>query len=71
MPTDEAALASARQDKDYPQDNDYHRHLAAEIVAMLPEARDDALRVLRLAHAILRLTPEPPQASDPQPRDAA
>ena len=43
MPEDEAALASARQDND-----DYMRHLAAEIVAMMPYVRDGALRVLRL-----------------------
>jgi hypothetical protein len=35
--------------------DDYERRLAAEIMAMLPEARDEALLVLRLVDAILNL----------------
>jgi hypothetical protein len=66
MTTDEAVLASERQDND-----DYERHLAAEIVAMLPYIRTEALKVLALVHEILRLTPEP-QPSEPQlPDDAS
>jgi hypothetical protein len=36
---------------------DYDRQLAAEIVAMLPNVREDAWRVLRLVVAILLLEP--------------
>ncbi len=35
---------------------DYERHLAAKIIALLPEARDDALRVLAYVDAILNLS---------------
>jgi hypothetical protein len=59
MPTDEAALAEARQANERYRD-DYERRLAAEIVALLPEDRDDALRVLATAHAILDLELPPP-----------
>ena len=56
MPTDEIAPASEGQ---Y---DDYERHLAAEIVAMLPYVRTDALKVLRLVDDILkRPRPEPPR----------
>jgi hypothetical protein len=41
-------------------DTDFDHHLAAEIVGMLPYVREDAVRVLRLARAILDL-PAPPQ----------
>jgi hypothetical protein len=58
---DEAALASECEDC-----GDYERHLAAEIIAMLPYDRADALRVLRLVDAILNLAPKP-QLSEPQP----
>ena len=54
MPTDEAALAELRQANAHYAD-DYERRLAAEIVAMLPEARDEALRVLAYVAAILNL----------------
>ena len=62
MPIDKAALATERQVFDKNSDaDDYHRHLAAEIVAMLPYVRTDALTVLRLVHDILQLTPERPR----------
>jgi hypothetical protein len=54
MPTDEAALAELRH-ANARFAADYERRLAAEIVAMLPEARDEALRVLTLVDAILNL----------------
>jgi hypothetical protein len=54
MPTDEAELASVRQANALCA-ADYERRLAAEIVAMLPEARDEALRVLAYVAAILNL----------------
>jgi hypothetical protein len=65
MTTDEATLAKEREDVD-----DYLRHLAAEIISMLPYVRADALRVLALVHETLKLTPEP-QPSEPQPSDGA
>jgi hypothetical protein len=60
MPMDKAELASLRQANER-YAADYDRRLAAEIVAMLPRARDEAALVLRFAHAILDLelpTPE-------------
>jgi hypothetical protein len=43
------------------QDNpdDYNRHLAAEIIAMLPYVRSDADRVLRFVHEMLNVTLQP------------
>jgi hypothetical protein len=35
--------------------SDYERHLAAEIVAMLPYVRRDAWRILRLVHEMLNM----------------
>lgn len=54
MPVDQAALAELRRANARFAAH-YERHLAAEIVAMLPEARDEALLVLRLVDAILNL----------------
>jgi hypothetical protein len=54
MPTDEAVLARVRQ-ANARFAAGYERRLAAAIVAMLPEARDEALRVSRLVDAILNL----------------
>jgi hypothetical protein len=45
MPTDEVAPAELRQASER-RAADNKRRLAAEIVAMLPEARDEARRVL-------------------------
>ena len=39
--------------------DDYGRHLAAEIIAMLPYARSDADRVLRFVHEMLNVTLQP------------
>jgi hypothetical protein len=64
MPTDEAALAELRQANAHFA-ADYERRLAAEIVAMLPEAREEALRVLAFVTAILNLELPPP--SEPAP----
>jgi hypothetical protein len=61
MPMDEAALAELRQANAH-YAADYERRLAAEIVAMLPEARDEALHVLAYVDAILSL--ELPPASE-------
>ena len=40
-------------------DDDYDRHLAAEIIAMLPYVRSDADRVLRFVHEMLNVTLQP------------
>jgi hypothetical protein len=70
MPRDEVALAELRQ-ANHPYVASYERRLAAEIVAMLPEARNEALRVLALVDAILNLPveePHPPtQGEEPGP----
>jgi hypothetical protein len=47
---------AGREDPD-----DYGRHLAAEIIAMLPYARSDADRVLRFVHEMLNVTLQPPE----------
>jgi hypothetical protein len=56
---DHAAL-DLEQDKD-----DWLRHLAAEVVAMLTTAREEAWAVLRMAVEMLKIAPdriaEPPQ----------
>jgi hypothetical protein len=39
--------------------DDYERHLAAEIIAMLPYVRSDADRVLRFVHEMLNVTLQP------------
>lgn len=39
--------------------DDYDRHLAAEIIAMLPYVRSDADRVLRFVHEMLNVTLQP------------
>ena len=54
MPTDEAEFAELRQANER-HAADYERQLAAEIVAMLPEAREEAKRVLAFVDAILNL----------------
>jgi hypothetical protein len=55
MPMDEAALAEVRQANAHFA-ADYERRLAAEIVAMLPDDRDGARRVLAYIDAILNLS---------------
>ena len=47
----------------------YQRRLAEKIVAMLPEARDDARRVLAVVDAMLalELPPREPEPSEPRP----
>jgi hypothetical protein len=59
MPTDEALIARVRLANAH-HAADYERRLAAEIVAMLPPAREEALRVLAYVAAILNLEPPPP-----------
>ena len=54
MPTDEAALAEVRQANERDDAEYYERHLAAEIVAMLP-GPEVARRVLAFVEAILNL----------------
>jgi hypothetical protein len=58
MPT-EAALAELRQANAH-HALDYECRLAAEIVSMLPPAREEAERVLAYVDAILNLKPPPP-----------
>jgi hypothetical protein len=72
MTTDEALFASARQANER-YAADCERHLAAEIVALLANARADATRVLPLVHAMLNLTlpVSEPAPSEPQLGDAA
>jgi hypothetical protein len=54
MATDEAALAELRETNAL-HALTYERRLAEEIAAMLPEDRDEALRVLAYIDAILNL----------------
>jgi hypothetical protein len=76
MPPDEAALATA-QSGDPPlrqaSDADYYRHLAAEIVAMLPYVRADAFEVMALVEQMLNLeaAAQPPPPGEPPPPPAA
>jgi hypothetical protein len=51
---DHPGRSTGRDDPD-----DYGRHLAAEIIAMLPYARQDADRVLRFVHEMLNVTLQP------------
>ena len=53
-PDSPAQESSVRENPD-----DYGRHLAAEIIAMLPYARQDADRVLRFVHEMLNVTLQP------------
>ena len=70
MPTNEAALAELRHANER-HAADYERRLAAEIVAMLPEAREEAKHVLAFVDAILNLpVGEPEGASVPRSADA-
>ena len=64
MPMDEAVLAEVRQANER-YAADYERRLAEEIVTMLPDSPDEALRVLAVVDAFLNLTLKP------RPRDAA
>jgi hypothetical protein len=64
MPTDEVALAALRQ-ANARYAADYERRLAEEIVAMLPEDRDEARRVLAFVDAILNLPVEEPEGETP------
>jgi hypothetical protein len=64
MPTDEAALAELRQANAH-YAADYERRLAAEIAAALPDDRDEARRVLAIAHAILDLPVGEPEGESP------
>jgi hypothetical protein len=45
---------------------DHRRHLAAEIIALLPKRREEAYGVLSLVVAMLRL-PVPAHSSEPEP----
>jgi hypothetical protein len=63
MPIDETELASVRE-ANQPYHAGYERRLAAEIVAMLPQARDEALRILMVVDVILSLPVAP---SEPRP----
>jgi hypothetical protein len=65
MPTDEAELAELRQANAH-YAADYERRLAKDIVMLLPEARDDALRVLALVAAILNLPAKRREAGHPK-----
>ena len=69
---DEAMVAEVRQ-ANAAYLAGYERRLANEIVAMLPEAPDEALRVLAVVDAMLNveLPPREPPASEPQPDAAA
>jgi hypothetical protein len=68
MPLDQAMLAEVRQ-ANAAYHADYERRLAAEIVAMLPDARDDAMRVLAIVDIIMNLNLTLP--SEPRRPDAA
>jgi hypothetical protein len=62
----EAELSTVRQANER-HVADYERRLAAEIVAMLPDDRDEARRVLAFVAAILNLPveePRPPAQGD-------
>ena len=65
--SDEAELTALRQ-ANAVYAADYQRRLATEIVAMLPDDREEARRVLAIAHAMMHL--ELP-GDDPRPSDAA
>ena len=62
--------ASPRQESARRYYDDYERRLAAEIVAMRPEARDEARRVLAIVDIIMNL-PLAPRPSEPPLPDAA
>jgi hypothetical protein len=64
MPVDEAMIAEVRQ-ANAAYLAGYEHRLAAEIVAMLPEAPDEALRVLAVVHAMLDVTLPPRQPPPP------
>jgi hypothetical protein len=64
MPTDPVALANVRQVNELYAAG-YAQNLAATIVAMLPDDRDEARRVLAIAHAILSLELPPPSEDVP------
>jgi DNA-directed RNA polymerase subunit F len=59
MPELEAALSA---DELRREPENYHRHLAAEVVALLPESKADARLVLRLASAMLEMNDPGPEA---------
>ena len=63
MPMDEAALAELRQ-ANAAYLAGYERRLAAQIVAMLPEARDEASLVLAFVDRILDLRLPLPRAAE-------
>ena len=67
MPVDEALLASARQADKILRSPATSAAWRREIVAMLPEARDDARRVLAVVDAMLavKLPPREPLAGEP------
>lgn len=69
MPVDEAMVAEVRQANE-PYLASYEQRLAEEIVAMLPEAPDDARRVLAFVDAMLAVK-LPPRPSEPRPREPA
>jgi hypothetical protein len=55
MTTNQAVLDAERRAREH---SDYDRHLAAEIVAMLPPNRAETRQVLAFVDAILSLTPK-------------
>ena len=67
MPVDEAMLAEVRQ-ANAAYLAGYERRLAAEIVEMLPDSPDEALRVLAFVDAMLNVKVPPRQ---PPLHDAA
>jgi hypothetical protein len=46
------------------ENDDYHRHVAAEVIAMLPPAREEKRRVLGIVHQILNIELQPPSTDD-------
>lgn len=70
MPVDEAMLAEVRQANE-PYLASYEQRLAAQIVAMLPEAPDEARRVLAVVDIIMNLPVKPRPSESPRPDASA
>jgi hypothetical protein len=64
------ALSAAARQANERHAGEYENRLAAEIVAMLPDIRRDAWRVLAVVDKMLSLEPQP-QAGEPQLPDDA
>jgi hypothetical protein len=60
MPNDEPVLDIERKE-------DFHRHLAGEIVAKQPYRRKDAWGLLRAVVDMVKLKPPPPPPASPKP----